>query len=138
GSVSVWDAVAAGQRAIEDLGGGAATCSDGGGRAGPGNSYPAVIRRSEGGPGPGPVNSYAAVIRRQAEAARAFNPARCQLLYDALRRNGTWVVPTFTSKRADGWQNEPEFRADDRLRYFDADVRRLLDPPRQGAAALPS
>jgi imidazolonepropionase-like amidohydrolase len=118
GSVSVWDAVAAGQRTIEHLVGVPTTCSDG-------------EVRSE------PVNSYAAVIRRQAEAARAFNPARCQLLYDALRRNGTWVVPTFTSKRADGWQNEPEFRADDRLRYFDADVRRLLDPPRQAPADLP-
>jgi imidazolonepropionase-like amidohydrolase len=47
------------------------------------------------------------------------------------------VVPTFTAKRADGWQNEPEFRADDRLRYFDADARRSIDPRRNTPADLP-
>jgi imidazolonepropionase-like amidohydrolase len=117
GSVSAWEVAAAGQRTIEHQMTIATACSDAGNRR--------------------PVNSFAEAIQRQVEAARAFNPARCQLLYDALRRNGTWMVPTFTSKRADGWQNEPEFRADDRLRYFDADARRLIDPPQQTPADLP-
>jgi hypothetical protein len=118
GSVSAWEAIAAGQRTIEHQMTVATACSDADGRF-------------------GPILSFADVIRQQVEAARAFNPARCQLLYEALRRNGTWVVPTFTAKRADGWQNEPEFRADDRLRYFDADARRSIDPRRNTPADLP-
>jgi hypothetical protein len=83
-SVSVWDAVAAGQRTIEHLVGVAMACSDADGRF-------------------GPVHSFAEAIRQQVQAARAFNPGRCQLLY---RRCGEtargWCPPSQANARTVG------------------------------------
>jgi hypothetical protein len=112
-SVTLWEAVAAGQKTVEHLTQVPVACS----------SQETRLRGEV-------VRSYIEALRNQVEGSHSFSPAKCQLLYAALIRNGVWIVPTMVALRSDGWRNDPRFTSDDRLRYFDADTRALLAPPK--------
>jgi imidazolonepropionase-like amidohydrolase len=114
-SLSPWEAVAAGQRTIEHL-----------------VQVPLACSREETRLRQVPVRSYAGALRLLVEASQSFDPARCALFYEAMKRNGTWAVPTLTTKRADGWPNDPQFAAAERLRYFGTEVRGFLAPGADG------
>lgn len=112
-SVSLWEAVAAGQRTVEHLVQVALACS----------SEETRFRGESRA-----VGSLIEAMRMMVEASHTFSPAKCELLYAALVRNDVWIVPTLTVKRSDGWGNDPQFTNDDRLRYFDAETRAWLAP----------
>lgn len=112
GSVTPWEAAAAGQKTVEHLTQIPTACS----------SEETRLRNR-------PVRSYLDVIRIQVEASHSFSAPKCQLLTAAFVRNGVWMVPTLTGYRADGWRNEQQFTDDDRLKYYDAETRALLAPP---------
>lgn len=116
GSVTPWEAAAAGQKTVEHLSKIPLACS----------SEETRLRAQV-------VRSYLEHLRQRVEASRSFNPARCQLLYAAFVRNDVWMVPTLAGSRASGWSNDPQFTDDDRLRYFDAETRAWLAPSAEGS-----
>jgi hypothetical protein len=52
--------------------------------------------------------------------------AKCQHLFDELRKNGTWQTPTLSVHRYFAWENDPQFKNDARLQYFTGTPRSLL------------
>src|ERR1700730_11789618 len=65
------------------------------------------------------------------EASRAHSEEKCQRLFVEFKKNGTWPVPTLTSKRMLGWLNNAQFRNYDRVRYFLWGGTRLADRERR-------
>ena len=111
-NITLWEAAAAGQKTVEHMGQIPLACS----------AEEALAERIRS------VRSYMDALRLQVDASHSYDPDKCRLLFDAFKRNGTWMVPTFTALRSDGWRNESEFTDDERLRYFDADTRAWLAP----------
>jgi amidohydrolase family protein len=60
------------------------------------------------------------------EAYRSYSDAKCQQLFAEFKRNSTWSVPTLVVFRAAAFSNDPQFRNDDRLRYFSGQMRTWL------------
>ena len=57
------------------------------------------------------------------EAYESYSDAKCQQLFAEFRRNGTWSVPTLIVYRSTAMSSDPQFRNDDRLRYFGGQMR---------------
>lgn len=110
-SVTLWEAVAAGQATIEHL-----------------TPFPLACSTRSGELGARTVRSFEEAVAQQVEASRSHDSGRCALLWNAMRTNGTMVVPTLTAFRSDAFRETPEFQADERVRYFDADTRKWLAP----------
>ena len=60
------------------------------------------------------------------EAYESYSEAKCQKLITEIRRNGTWSVPTLVVYRSTAMSSDPQFRNDDRLRYFGGQLRSWL------------
>lgn len=60
------------------------------------------------------------------EAYRSYSDAKCQQLFAEFKRNSTWSVPTLIVFRAAALSSDPQFRNDDRLRYFGGQMRTWL------------
>jgi Amidohydrolase family len=61
------------------------------------------------------------------EAYQTYDDAKCQRLVAEFRRNGTWLVPTLVVFRSAAFSNDPQFRNDDRLRYFSGQMKTWLE-----------
>jgi hypothetical protein len=61
------------------------------------------------------------------EAYQTYDESKCQRLVAEFRRNGTWLVPTLVVFRSAVFSNDPQFRNDDRLRYFSGHIRNSLE-----------
>jgi imidazolonepropionase-like amidohydrolase len=67
-----------------------------------------------------------AAIRATAiRAIETYDAARAAALWQALKANGTWQVPTLTVLRYEAFANDPAHAADPRLRYVSAYVRNM-------------
>jgi hypothetical protein len=62
------------------------------------------------------------------EAFNSFDPAKCQVLFEQFRKNGTWQVPTLTVHRSFGYMNDSHFTSDKRVEYMGGSVRRRWNP----------
>ena len=60
------------------------------------------------------------------EAYESFSEAKCQKLFAEFRRNCTWSVPALVVYRSTAMSSDPQFRNDDRLRYFGGQLRTWL------------
>ena len=60
------------------------------------------------------------------EAYESYSDEKCQRLFAKFRKNGTWSVPTLVVYRSTAMSSDPQFRNDDRLRYFGGEMRSWL------------
>jgi imidazolonepropionase-like amidohydrolase len=60
------------------------------------------------------------------EASRSYDKAKCQRLFAEFKKSASWPVPTLTVSRSFAMLNDPEFRNDDRIRYFSGEARTWL------------
>jgi ketosteroid isomerase-like protein len=110
--ISAWEASAAGQKSIEHVHAIPLACS----------SREAELRtRLLASP-----NSWKLWNPIYMEAYQSYDDAKCLRLVSEFRRNGTWLVPTLVVFRSAAFSNDPQFRNDDRLRYFSGDLRNWL------------
>ena len=108
-SVSVWEATAAKQRTIEHLFGMELACS----------SREKDLRPKFLAANPAKKEWDALLL----EAWQSFSDERCKGLFDELKKNGSWPVPTLAGRHAFGLLNDPQFTRDNRVRYFSGEFR---------------
>lgn len=111
-AISAWEASAAGQKSIEHLHAFPLACS---------SREPELRARLVASP-----NSWKAWNAIYMEAYQSYDDAKCLRLMAEFRRNGTWIVPTLVVFRSAAFSNDPQFRNDDRLRYFSGHLRNSL------------
>jgi hypothetical protein len=122
-SVTVAEASDAGQRTIEHVTGFLAACStregewskeieDAFASLPPGQRFPSPARTRS-------VNRL---------MLDTFSPEKAARLFSRLKRNHTWQCPTLTILRSGAFLNDPNFRADPRLKYMPARIRTMWDP----------
>ena len=112
-AISAWEASAAGQKSIEHLHAVPLACS----------SHEAELR-SRLVASPYSWKLWNAIYM---EAYQTYDEPKCQRLVAEFRRNGTWLVPTLVVFRSAVFSNDPQFRNDDRLRYFSGQMRTWLE-----------
>jgi amidohydrolase family protein len=111
-AISAGEASAAGQKSIEHLHAVPLACS----------SREAELRaRLVASP-----NSWKLWNAIYMDAYQSYDDAKCQRLVAEFRRNHTWLVPTLVVFRSAAFSNDPQFRNDDRLRYFGGQMRTWL------------
>ncbi len=74
------------------------------------------------------------------------DPAICERTFAVMVENDTWYVPTHVTRRMDAYADDPEFRADPRLRFIPAEARAewqadadrmvALDPTPEGRSVM--
>ena len=111
-AISAWEASASGQISIEHLHAVPVACS----------SREAEIRAEL----VASPNNWKVWNRLYLEAYESYTDAKCQRLFEEFRRNGTWSVPTLVVFRSAALSHDPQFRNDDRLRYFGGQMRTWL------------
>ena len=109
--ISAWEAVAAKQKSLEHLNGIPVACSN---------------REKELFPQLSMARSSDEVEWLMLQAARSYDDAKCQSLFAELKKNGSWPVPTLTVSRSFAMLNDPQFRNDERVRYFSGEARSWL------------
>jgi hypothetical protein len=109
--VSAWEASDAKQKSFEHLYGVAMACS---------------TREDELQARTLPTASMKERALITAEAARSYSEPKCNRLFDRLKTNGNWQVPTLTVLRSFSLLNDSHFAEDERLRYFDGKFRDWL------------
>lgn len=112
-AISAWKASAAGQKSIEHLHAVPLACS----------SHETELR-SRLVASPYSWKLWNAIYM---EAYQTYDESKCQRLVAEFRRNGTWLVPTLVVFRSAVFSNDPQFRNDDRLRYFSGHIRNSLE-----------
>ena len=112
-AVSAWEASAAGQKSIEHLHAVPLACS----------SREAELRAKL----VASPNSWKLWNAIYMEAYDSYDDSKCRRLVAEFRRNGTWLVPTLVVYRSAAFSNDPQFRNDDRLRYFGGYIRNSLE-----------
>lgn len=114
-AISAWEASAAGQKSIEHVHAVPLACS----------SQEGELRsRLVASP-----NSWKLWNAIYMEAYQTYDDLKCQRLVAEFCRNGTWLVPTLVVFRSAAFSNDPQFRKDDRLRYFSGQMRTWLEKP---------
>lgn len=111
--ISAWEASAAGQKSIEHVHAVPLACSSREGE---------LRQRLVGSP-----NSWKLWNAIYMEAYQTYDDAKCQRLVSTFKQNGTWLVPTLVVFRSAAFSNDPQFRNDDRLRYFSGQMRTWLE-----------
>ena len=109
--ISAWEAATAKQKSIEHLTGIPFACSS---------------REKELFPQFSLAKSSGEAESLMVEASRSYDEAKCQQLFAELKKNGSWPVPTLTVSRSFAMLNDPQFRNDDRVRYFSGEARSWL------------
>ena len=112
-AISAWEASAAGQKSIEHVHAVPLACS-----SHEGELRPRLVASP---------NSWKLWNGIYMEAYQTYDDAKCQRLIAEFRRNGTWLVPTLVAFRSAAFSNNPQFRNDDRLRYFSGQIRTWLE-----------
>jgi amidohydrolase family protein len=56
--------------------------------------------------------------RVEIKSLETFSPEKEADLFARFIRNGTWQCPTFTVRRSNAYQDDPNFRNDERLKYI--------------------
>lgn len=102
-SVSAAEASDAGQKSMEHLLGIILACSD----------NEAELRKEIVQSG-----SPAARPRAEAKAIDAYSPKKAAELFDRFVKNETWQCPTLTVRRSNAYQDDQNFRNDQRLRFI--------------------
>ncbi len=111
--ISAWEASAAGQKSIEHVHAVPLACS----------SREAELRAKL----VASPNSWKLWNAIYMEAYDSYDESKCRRLVAEFRRNGTWLVPTLVVYRSAAFSNDPQFRNDDRLRYFGGYIRSSLE-----------
>ena len=112
-AISAFEASASGQKSIEHVHAVPLTCS----------SQEADLRRKL----VASQNSWRIWNPIYLKAYQSYRDSKCQKLFGEFRRNGTWNVPTLVVYRSTAHSNDPQFRKDDRLRYFSGQLRTWLE-----------
>ncbi len=110
-AVSVWTAAAAGQMTFEHLSGVVEACSS---------------REEELSRKLATTSSATERNRLYLGFALSYDDARCQRLFEVMRKGGIRAVPTLTVDRAFGHISDDQFTHDARLRYFHGKFRDWL------------
>ena len=108
-SVSIWEVTAAKQRSIEHSFGMEVGCSSREKDLRP--KFLAAQRNTK---------EWEAL---RFEAWQSYSDERCKSLFAELKKNETWPVPTLVVHRAFGLLDDPQFTADNRVRYFSGEFR---------------
>jgi hypothetical protein len=103
--VSAWEAASAGQTSFEHLNGIGVACS---------------TREAELFAKIGKSTSSKERAGYILEAYRSYSEPKCRKLFSAMKRGGTWGVPTLSVYRAFAHLTDPQFTNDPRLKYFHA------------------
>ena len=109
-SVSAWEAANAGQLSIEHLIDIAVSCS----------ADEDTIRQR-------PPESYMDSRKEDAGAVSSFDSTKCGRLAQVFLRNGTWMVPTLIAFHAESHVDQDKGLENERLQYFNAEVRNWLE-----------
>lgn len=115
-SVSVQEAAAAGQRSIEHLTGVLLACS----------SREDELRAQ--GLAALAKHDYAAYEKLGPQIMATYDQARAGALFLQLAQSNTWQVPTLVWTQANSRMDDPDLKADPRLKYVPATVRTQWDP----------
>jgi imidazolonepropionase-like amidohydrolase len=102
-TVSAAEASDAGQKSIEHLTGVILACSD----------KEAELRSERDN-----ANFPAARPRAELQALETFSAKKEAELFARFVKNGTWQCPTLTVRRSTAYQDDPNFRNDERLRFI--------------------
>ena len=105
--VSAWEAVSAKQTSFEHLYGIAVACS---------------TREAELFAKIGESKSSQERAGFVLEAYRSYTEKKCRNLFSAMKRNGSWGVPTLSVYRAFASLTDPQFKNDPRLRFYHGDL----------------
>jgi imidazolonepropionase-like amidohydrolase len=102
-SLSAAEASDAGQKSIEHLTGVILACAD---------------KEAESRSEPVNANSSPARTRPEVQALETFSAKKEAELFARFIKNGTWQCPTLNVRRSTAYQDDPNFKNDDRLRYI--------------------
>lgn len=61
------------------------------------------------------------------KAYETYSDDKCHRLVEEFHQNGTWLTPTLVVFRSAAFSNDPQFRNDNRLRYFGGQLRSSLE-----------
>jgi hypothetical protein len=124
-SVSVREAVTAGQRSIEHLTGVLLACSSREDelRA---QELTALAKRD-----------YAAYEKLGPQIISTYDQARAGALFRQLAQKNTWQVPTLVWTQANSHFDDPDMESDPRLKYVPASVRAQWDPAKLRGSTSP-
>jgi imidazolonepropionase-like amidohydrolase len=107
-AVNVGEASDSGQRTIEHVTGFALACS----------SREAELREARATAGSDPQRIRAVMTSQVQAALDSYDPAKCQALFEKLKKNGTWMVPTLTVLRSTSHLDDTTLVRDPRLKYL--------------------
>jgi|SRR5271169_378679 len=111
-AVSAWEAAAAKQKSFEHLNGVPVACS-----SREADLWPKVIAGK----------SFKERNPILLEALQSYSEDKCKRLFEDMKMNGVWAVPTLTVARASALRNDSHFTNDGRLRYFSGGYRDWLE-----------
>lgn len=112
-AISAWDASAAGQKSIEHVHAVPLACS-----TREEELRARLVATKE--------NSWKLWNLIYNEAYESYSDEKCQRLFAEFKKHGTWSVPTLVVYRSTAMSSDPQFRNDDRLRYFGGEMRAWL------------
>ncbi|HLK32737.1 MAG TPA: amidohydrolase family protein [Terriglobales bacterium] len=112
-AISAWEASAAGQKSIEHVHAVPLACS-----AREAELRARLVATTE--------NSWKLWNPIYMGAYESYSEKKCQRLFAEFRKNGTWSVPTLVVYRSTAMSSDPQFRNDERLRYFGGQMRTWL------------
>jgi imidazolonepropionase-like amidohydrolase/ketosteroid isomerase-like protein len=116
--ISAWEAIRVKQRSMEHLLGMPYACSS---------------REEQLWPLAAKTQTMLEGDKLEIEAFRSYSEEKCHQLFDELKTNGTWVVPTLMPYKTIALLNDAGFRNDTRMKYFGGEFRDWLiakDDPR--------
>lgn len=112
-AISAWEASASGQKSIEHVHAEPLACS-----TREAELRARLVATQE--------NSWKLWNPIYVEAYESYSDEKCQRLFAEFRKHGTWSVPTLVVYRSTAMSSDPQFRNDDRLRYFGGQMRTWL------------
>jgi ketosteroid isomerase-like protein len=112
-AISAWEASAAGQKSIEHVHAVPLDCS-----TREAELRARLVATKE--------NSWKLWNPIYIEAYESYSDEKCQRLFKEFKKNGTWSVPTLVVYRSTAMSSDPQFRNDERLRYFGGQLRTWL------------
>jgi imidazolonepropionase-like amidohydrolase len=109
--VTAWEATTAGQKSIEHLMGISFACSS---------------REKDLWPSAATTKTMVEGDTLEVQAWRTYSHEKCKRLFEELKKNHSWPVPTLVVYRTFGLLNDSQFRNDKRVGYFGGEFRDWL------------
>ena len=109
--ISAWEAIAAKQKSIEHLTGMSFACSS---------------QEKDLWPRAMSTKTLIESDTLEEEAWRSYSDEKCKRLFEELKKNDSWPVPTLVVYRSFGLLNNAQFTSDNRIRYFGGEFRDSL------------